>query len=40
MRDRPMDGWIRASADAFGDDALRRRLFDSALVFVRTLPVK
>jgi hypothetical protein len=40
MRGRPMDGWVRASADAFGDDALRRQLFDSALAFVRTLPPK
>ena len=40
MRGRAMDGWVRASADAFGDDAVRHRLLSSALTFVRTLPPK
>ena len=40
MAGRSLDGWVRASPDAFGDDAVRRRLFDSALAFVRTLPAK
>jgi len=40
MGGRTMEGWVRASADAFGDDTLRRRLFDSALAFVRTLSPK
>lgn len=40
MRERPLRGWVRAGPDAFGDDALRRRLIDAALDFVRTLPAK
>jgi hypothetical protein len=39
-RGRPMRGWVRAGPDAFGDDALRRRLIDAALAFVRALPAK
>jgi len=39
-RGRPMRGWVRAGPEAFGDDALRRRLIDAALAFVRTLPGK
>jgi hypothetical protein len=39
-RGRPMTGWVRAQPEAFGDDALRRRLLDSALAFVRALPPK
>lgn len=39
-RGRPMAGWVRAQPEAFGDDALRRRLLDSALAFVRALPPK
>jgi TfoX N-terminal domain len=38
MRGRPLRGWVRAGPDTFGDDALRRRLIDAALDFVRTLP--
>jgi hypothetical protein len=37
---RPMPGWVRAGPKAFGNDALRRRLIEAALVFVRTLPPK
>lgn len=37
---RRMQGWVRADPPAFGDDALRRRLIDAALAFVRTLPPK
>jgi hypothetical protein len=40
MQGRRMDGWVRAGAAAYGDDALRRRLLDAALAFVRTLPPK
>jgi hypothetical protein len=40
MQGRPMPGWVRAGATAFGDDALRRRLLDAALTFVRSLPPK
>jgi hypothetical protein len=39
-RGRPMQGWVRAGPGAFGDDALRRRLLDAALAFVRSLPAK
>jgi hypothetical protein len=39
-RGRRMEGWVRAGAGAFGDDALRRRLLDAALAFVRSLPAK
>jgi len=34
------DGWVRAQPQAFGDDALRRRLLQSALAFIRSLPPK
>lgn len=37
---RQMQGWVRAGPDAYGEDALRRRLLDAALVFVRSLPAK
>ncbi len=40
MSGRPMPGWLRADATAYGDDALRRRLIDAALAFVRSLPPK
>lgn len=39
-RGRRMHGWVWAGAEAFGDDALRRKLLDAALVFVRSLPAK
>ena len=39
-RGQRMQGWVRAGPAAFGDDALRRKLIDAALVFVRSLPVK
>jgi hypothetical protein len=39
-RGRPMRGWVRAAPGAYGDDALRRRLLDAALAFVRSLPGK
>jgi hypothetical protein len=37
---RAMSGWVRAGPDAYGDDALRRRLIDAALAFARGLPAK
>ncbi|MGO8953599.1 MAG: TfoX/Sxy family protein [Rhodomicrobium sp.] len=40
MQGRRMQGWVRAGPDAFGDDALRHRLLDAALDFVRSLPAK
>lgn len=39
-RGRPMQGWVRAGPAAFGDDALRRKLVEAALAFVRSLPAK
>lgn len=35
---RPMPGWVWAGPLAYGDDALRRRLLQAALVFVTALP--
>jgi TfoX N-terminal domain len=39
-RGRRMNGWVRAASEAFGEDALRRKLLDAALAFVRALPAK
>jgi TfoX N-terminal domain len=39
-RGRRMHGWVRAGPAAFGDDALRQKLLDAALAFVRSLPAK
>ncbi len=39
-RGRPMAGWVRAGPDAYGDDAVRKRLLMAAIEFVRTLPAK
>jgi hypothetical protein len=36
----PMAGWVRADADAYGDDALRDALLNAALAFTRALPPK
>jgi hypothetical protein len=40
MRGRSMPGWVRVAPETFGDEALARKLMDSALAFVRTLPPK
>ena len=40
MGERVMEGWVRAGPDAFGDDAVRRKLIAAALGFVRELPAK
>ena len=40
MGERVMHGWVRANAEAYGDDALRRRLLDAALAYVESLPGK
>lgn len=40
MGARRMEGWVRLSPDAAGDDALRQRLLRAAEDFVRTLPPK
>ena len=37
---RRMDGWVRAGPAAYGEDAVRARLIEAALAFVRTLPPK
>jgi hypothetical protein len=39
-RGRHMPGWVRAASEVYGNDALRGRLVDSALEFVRSLPGK
>lgn len=39
-RGRVMSGWVRASAEAYANDALRERLLHAALEFQRTLPKK
>lgn len=39
-RERRMHGWVRAAADAYSDDALRKKLLDAAMRFVRSLPPK
>ncbi|MDK1490219.1 TfoX/Sxy family protein [Sinorhizobium sp. 7-81] len=40
MGERRMHGWVRAGAEAYGDDALRQRLLDAALSYVVSLPSK
>ncbi|TLX11521.1 TfoX/Sxy family protein [Rhizobium sp. MHM7A] len=40
MGERVMHGWVRASAEVYGDDALRRRLLNAALTYVESLPGK
>jgi hypothetical protein len=37
---RRMQGWVRAAAHVYADEAIRRRLIGAALDFVRTLPRK
>lgn len=37
---RTMRGWVWADEDCLGDDALRRRLIEAALAFVRSLPTR
>jgi hypothetical protein len=39
-RGRHMQGWVRAGAEVYGDDALRDRLLDAAVAYVETLPTK
>jgi len=39
-RGRRMHGWVRADARVYGDDGMRRKLVDSALEFVGSLPRK
>jgi TfoX N-terminal domain len=40
MQERRMNGWVKASAQAYGDDVLRKKLVKAALEFNRTLPEK
>lgn len=40
MRGRRMHGWVRAGPEAFGDDAVRRKILNAALAYVRSLPAK
>ncbi|MFL9863584.1 TfoX/Sxy family protein [Paraburkholderia fungorum] len=39
-RGRRMHGWVRAASEVYGNDALRQKLLNSALTFVRSLPAK
>lgn len=40
MRERRMPGWVRATPEAYGKDALREKLIQAALSFNSTLPKK
>ncbi len=40
IRDRRMNGWVRAAPEVYGDVVLRRRLLKAALDFNRFLPKK
>jgi hypothetical protein len=39
-RGKPMQGWGRADARAYGDDTIRRKLIAAAIDFVASLPKK
>ena len=38
--ERVMQGWVRADAEVYGNDGLRKRLLDAALAYVESLPAK
>ena len=40
MQGRAMPGWIRCTPDAYGNDALRKKLLSQAVKFVLSLPAK
>ncbi len=40
MRGRRMSGWVRATPDVYGNDALRQKLIDAAVPFTGSLPKK
>ena len=40
MRERRMYGWVRATPEAYANEALREKLITGALTFNRTLPKK
>lgn len=39
-RGRVMQGWVRCAPSVYGDDALRAKLLNRAMAFVRSLPYK
>ena len=40
MRGRQMNGWVRASPEIYGNDAIRQKLLEAALDFNRSLAKK
>lgn len=40
LGERRMHGWVRATPEVYGDDALRQRLIEAVLEFIRSLPKK
>ena len=40
MGGRPMHGWVRASREAYENDALRQKLLQASVTFVQSLPGK
>ncbi len=40
MSGRRMSGWVRATPEAYGNDARRQTLIDAALRFTGSLPQK
>jgi hypothetical protein len=40
MRERRMQGWVRATSEAYGNDVSRQKLIDAALKFNQSLPKK
>jgi hypothetical protein len=40
MHGRPLSGWVRANAKAYGNNTLRTKLIAAAIDFNRTLPRK
>lgn len=40
MQGRALSGWVRIAPEVYAGDAMRRKLLDAALKFVRSLPVK
>jgi TfoX N-terminal domain len=40
MGGRRMSGWVRATPEAYGNDALRQKLIEAALHFTGSLPKK
>jgi hypothetical protein len=40
MGGRRMSGWVRATPETYGNDALRQKLIEAALHFTGSLPKK